>query len=108
MKPSGETNEAAGPTLAVPFPRLRRILRCIVALVPVPLPARARARNLPASGPRDGSSNAGKGYGYTAGFPFLRIDHILVSPEIGVGDCFIGSAQASPHRPVIADLYLNS
>jgi endonuclease/exonuclease/phosphatase family metal-dependent hydrolase len=69
-------------------------------------------RALLATGLRDAFSTAGKGYGYTwghsllAGISFLRIDHILVSPEIGVADCFAGGGQASPHRPVIADLYL--
>jgi endonuclease/exonuclease/phosphatase family metal-dependent hydrolase len=69
-------------------------------------------RALLATGLRDAFSTAGKGYGYTwghsllAGLSFLRIDHILVSPEIGVVECFVGGAQASPHRPVIADLYL--
>jgi endonuclease/exonuclease/phosphatase family metal-dependent hydrolase len=69
-------------------------------------------RALLATGLRDAFSTAGKGYGYTwghsllAGLSFLRIDHILVSPEIGVVECFLGGAEASPHRPVIADLYL--
>ncbi len=40
------------------------------------------------------------------GFSFLRIDRILVSPELGVIDAFAGGAQASEHRPVIADLLL--
>jgi vancomycin resistance protein VanJ len=69
-------------------------------------------RMLLATGLRDAFSTAGKGYGYTwghslrPGISFLRIDHIFVSPEIGVGKCFVGGWQASPHRPVIADLYL--
>jgi vancomycin resistance protein VanJ len=69
-------------------------------------------RTLLATGLRDAFSTAGKGYGYTwghsvrPGISFLRIDHILVSPEIGVAECFVGGPQASPHRPVIADLYL--
>jgi vancomycin resistance protein VanJ len=70
-------------------------------------------RTLLATGLRDAFSTAGKGYGYSwghslrPGISFLRIDHILVSPEIGVVECFVGGEQASPHRPVIADLYLN-
>lgn len=70
-------------------------------------------RALLESGLRDAFATAGKGYGYTwghsllAGLSFLRIDHILVSPGIGVVDCFVGGGQASPHRPVIADLALN-
>jgi endonuclease/exonuclease/phosphatase (EEP) superfamily protein YafD len=37
---------------------------------------------------------------------FLRIDHILVSPEIGVVSAFAGGKDGSEHRPVIADLLL--
>lgn len=61
---------------------------------------------------RDAFSSAGFGYGYThghslrLGFSFLRIDHILVSSEIGVRDAFAGGREASEHRPVIADLLL--
>ena len=66
-----------------------------------------------AAGPRDGFSTAGKGYGYTwghslqPGISFLRIDHILVSAEIGAGNCFVGSGRVSLHRPLIADTSLN-
>jgi len=70
-------------------------------------------RRLLEAGLRDAFSTAGLGYGFTyghslrkLGFSFLRIDHILVSDEIAVADCFAGGAEASPHRPVIADLYL--
>ena len=69
-------------------------------------------RTLLAVGLRDAFSSAGRGYGYSygqalrVGFSFLRIDHILVSPELGVSDCFVGGGQASDHRPVIADLRL--
>ncbi|MFO1217133.1 MAG: endonuclease/exonuclease/phosphatase family protein [Burkholderiaceae bacterium] len=61
---------------------------------------------------RDAFSAAGTGFGYTHGhalrprFSFLRIDHVLVSPEIGVADCHVGGSEASEHRPVIADLLL--
>lgn len=61
-------------------------------------------------GLRDAFSSVGRGFGYSyghalrVGFSFLRIDHILVSPEIGLNRCFAGNAQASEHRPVIADL----
>jgi len=63
-------------------------------------------------GLRDAFGAAGAGYGYThghslrPGFSFLRIDHILVSPQIGVADCYAGGSAASEHRPVIADLLL--
>jgi len=69
-------------------------------------------RSLLDRGLRDAFSSAGRGYGYThghalrLGISFLRIDHVLVSPEIGVADAFPGGWQASEHRPVIADLLL--
>ncbi len=69
-------------------------------------------RTLLATGLRDAFSSAGFGYGYSHGhalrfgFSFLRIDHILVSPGIGVVDAHPGGWQASEHRPVIADLLL--
>ena len=65
------------------------------------------------TGLRDAYSAASVGYGFThghsllRGLSFLRIDHILVSPDIAVADAFTGGAQASQHRPVIADLYLH-
>jgi len=67
-------------------------------------------RTLLPVGLRDAFSSVGRGFGYSyghalrVGFSFLRIDHILVSPEIGLNRCFAGNAQASEHRPVIADL----
>jgi endonuclease/exonuclease/phosphatase family metal-dependent hydrolase len=70
-------------------------------------------RTLLSAGIRDAFAAAGTGYGYTyghsfrPGLSFLRIDHIFVSPSIGVRDCFVGGNLASPHRPVIADLTLN-
>ena len=63
-------------------------------------------------GLRDAFSSAAVGYGYThghslrPGFSFLRIDHILVSPTLGVRDCVVGGKEGSDHRPVIADLWL--
>jgi endonuclease/exonuclease/phosphatase (EEP) superfamily protein YafD len=64
------------------------------------------------TGLRDAFSSAGTGYGYThghslrLGFSFLRIDHILVSDELGVQRSFVGEPDASDHRPVIADVWL--
>ena len=64
------------------------------------------------SGLRDAFSAAGLGFGYTVGhalrpgISLLRLDHLLVSAGIGVENCFVGSAGASEHRPVIADLWL--
>jgi len=69
-------------------------------------------RTLLDRGLRDAFSSAGRGYGYTHGhstmlaISFLRIDHILVSPEIGVVDALAGGKDGSEHRPVIADLVL--
>ena len=68
--------------------------------------------NLLGIGLRDAFAAAGRGYGYTYGhalrpaFSFLRIDHILVSPDIEVIRCVVGSEKPSEHRPVIADLRL--
>lgn len=70
-------------------------------------------RKLLATGLRDAFSAAGTGYGHTHGhslrphISFNRIDHILVSAKFGVADCFVGGKEASEHRPVIADLWLN-
>jgi endonuclease/exonuclease/phosphatase family metal-dependent hydrolase len=72
--------------------------------------ASAVVRSLLALGLRDAFASAGRGYGYTYGhtlrprFSFLRIDHILVSPEFEVRDSSVGGDDASDHRPVIADL----
>ena len=69
-------------------------------------------RRLLATGLRDAYSSASVGYGYTLGhalrpgFSFLRIDHVLVSRDIGVLDCAPGGREASEHRPVVADLLL--
>lgn len=69
-------------------------------------------QTLLATGLRDAFSSAGRGYGYTYGqalkrrYSFLRIDHILVSSDIGLLDSFVGRGEASDHQPVIADLLL--
>lgn len=69
-------------------------------------------RTLLDTGLRDAFSVGGLGFGHTwghslrFGFSFLRIDHILIGPQFGVADCFVGGAEGSQHRPVIADLYL--
>jgi endonuclease/exonuclease/phosphatase family metal-dependent hydrolase len=65
------------------------------------------------TGLRDAFAAAGRGYGYThghhllRGLSFLRIDHILVSQDIGVVDAHVGGTEASQHRPVIADLVVH-
>lgn len=76
---------------------------------PASSPVLARLRD---AGLRDSFASAGLGYGYTFGhslrprFSFLRIDHVMVSAPIGVKRSFVGGADASAHRPVIADLWL--
>ena len=58
--------------------------------------ASAVVQTLINTGLRDAFSAAGSGYGYThghhllRGLSFLRIDHILVSKDIGVSDAFVG------------------
>ena len=69
-------------------------------------------RQLLATGLRDSFSAAGRGYGFSygqsmrAGLSFLRIDHVLVSADLGVSRSVVGGGEASEHRPVIADLVL--
>ena len=64
------------------------------------------------AGFRDAFAVAGVGYGFTYGhelgarLDFLRLDHVLVSPTIGVADSFVAPPGISPHRAVIADLVL--
>lgn len=65
------------------------------------------------TGLRDVYSSASVGYGFThghslkPGIPFLRIDHILVSDDIGVAKAYVGGHKASEHSPVIADLRMH-
>ena len=69
-------------------------------------------QNLLRTGLRDAWSVAGRGWGFTYGhavhkrIDFLRIDHILVSPELAVSRARVGGSLASEHNPVIADLLL--
>ncbi|MEY4764767.1 MAG: hypothetical protein RI907_1440 [Pseudomonadota bacterium] len=64
------------------------------------------------TGLRDAFSSAAWGWGYTHGHslirdvPFLRIDHILVSEDMGVERAWVGGMEASQHRPVVADLFM--
>lgn len=59
---------------------------------------------------RDAFGQGGLGWGYTLGhalrpgISFLRLDHILVSADIGIVRAWAGGKQASEHRPVVADL----
>ncbi len=63
-------------------------------------------------GMQDAFSMAGQGYGFThghslaRGLNFLRIDHVLVSPDIAAVHSEVGGREASEHNPVIADLVL--
>lgn len=62
------------------------------------------------AGLRDAYGEAGIGWGFTIGhalkpyLSFLRIDHILVSPDIAIVHAAAGSRWGSEHRPVVADL----
>jgi vancomycin resistance protein VanJ len=63
------------------------------------------------AGLRDSFAVAGRGWGYTyghtlRGLSFLRIDHVLVSADIGVVNSAVGGAEASEHRPVVTDLFV--
>ncbi len=67
-------------------------------------------QNLLATGLRDAYSSGTTGFGFTHGhslrpwISFLRIDHVLVSPTVGVHSIEVGGSKASEHRPIIADL----
>ena len=67
-------------------------------------------RTLLKFGLQDAFSAAGNGFGYSFGhslrphISYLRIDHILFSSEFSAANCFVGGAEGSTHRPVIADL----
>lgn len=70
------------------------------------------------AGLHDAFAEGGKGYGYTYGhlllrrrLPWLgaswmRIDHIMLSPQIQSHACRAGVENVSDHRPVIADVVL--
>lgn len=73
---------------------------------------------LRAVGLHDAFAEGGRGYGYSYGhfvrlcrfplprFSFIRIDHIMPSSHLRAVRCRTGTASASDHRPVIADLVL--
>jgi endonuclease/exonuclease/phosphatase (EEP) superfamily protein YafD len=69
-------------------------------------------QSLLALGLRDAWSSAATGWGYTHGhslrphLSFLRIDHVLVSPTLGLAEVAVGGAEASEHRPLIVDVWL--
>ena len=66
--------------------------------------------SLLAMGFADAYAQAGNGWGFTYGhavhwrLDFLRIDHILLSPEVEVRGAWVGKSRISDHHAVIADL----
>src|SRR5207245_227724 len=52
--------------------------------------------------------DAGWGYGYTrpARYPWVRIDHILATPEWSVTACRVGPDLGSDHLPLMAEAVL--
>jgi vancomycin resistance protein VanJ len=70
------------------------------------------------AGLHDAFAEGGKGYGYTYGHfllqhrlpwvqvSWMRIDHILMSSQLHATHCWTGTAKASDHRPVIAEILL--
>lgn len=64
---------------------------------------RILAKNL-----KDTFEEAGRGFGFTynGNIPFLKIDYILASPEIGVYTTKIIKSDVSDHKPVVSTLVL--
>lgn len=72
------------------------------------------------AGLHDAFAEGGEGYGYTYGHSLLRrrlpwhgvswmrIDHIMLSPELQSGACKAGTEKVSEHRPVIAEVVLRT
>lgn len=70
------------------------------------------------AGLKDAFSTGGRGYGYTYGhfllrkripwlhWSWMRLDHIMASPQIQVLRCWVGTRKASDHRPVFAEVVL--
>ena len=57
---------------------------------------------------RLGFEDAGWGYGYTrpGRLPWIRIDHLLATPDWAFDRCWVGPDLGSDHRPLIADVLL--
>jgi endonuclease/exonuclease/phosphatase family metal-dependent hydrolase len=57
---------------------------------------------------KDSFEEAGRGFGFTynGNIPFLKIDYILSSPEIGVSSTKIIKSNVSDHKPVVSTLVL--
>ncbi len=72
------------------------------------------------AGVHDAFVQGGRGYGYSYGqfliphglhlpsFSFVRIDHILINSQLRTIRSWTGTATASDHRPVYADLVMQS
>lgn len=70
------------------------------------------------AGLQDAFSQGGRGYGYTYGhlllrnripwlhWSWMRLDHIMASPQFRVLRCWVGTRKASDHRPVFATVAL--
>ena len=77
-------------------------------------PSSLATRALTDRGLADAFSASGRGYGYTfghtlvAGYSFLRIDRILVSRHFRPSRTWVGGSDGSDHRPVIAEVTLQS
>lgn len=56
----------------------------------------------------DTFEKAGRGFGFTynGNIPFLKIDYILTSPEIGISTTKIIKSDVSDHKPVVSTLVL--
>jgi vancomycin resistance protein VanJ len=70
--------------------------------------------NLRKAGLHDSFAEGGRGYGYTYGHflhnignSWMRLDHIMMSPQLSTRRSWTGTWKASEHRPVIADLLLS-
>lgn len=76
------------------------------------LPGLSRIFSERFGGFRDGQVEAGCGFGYTYPshrlFPWMRIDRVLASPQLGFVDFRVGRAGGSDHRPVTARLSVAS
>ena len=57
---------------------------------------------------RSAFDEAGWGYGYTrpARFSWVRIDHILTTPDWFIAECRVGPDLGSDHLPVMAEVVL--
>lgn len=90
---------------------VRASLRPVIVAGDLNAPGRSLVvRELLAAGLRDAHEVAGCGFGFTYGHAwaigasFLRIDHVLASPQLAVVAAAVGEGGRSPHRAVISDL----